>query len=104
MAPFWIGPHFEISTKKNLISRHFQNIFIYLNRLESAKTIGQKRKCTRWRHLELAAILNRPTSEILYIILYKAFSKCIHFSKSVKNCKILVPHAILNLFAILFFY
>jgi hypothetical protein len=36
-----------------------ENIFLFLNRLKNAKTIGQKRKCTRWRHLGLAAILKR---------------------------------------------
>jgi hypothetical protein len=50
-----------------IIARHFQNVFIYLNRLENAKTIGQKSKCTRWGHLGLAAILKRQTSEISYI-------------------------------------
>jgi hypothetical protein len=43
MAPFWIGCHFEISINEisYIILRHFQNVFIYLNRMKNAKTIGQ---------------------------------------------------------------
>jgi hypothetical protein len=72
MAPFWIGRHFEISTKYNLI-HHFKAFpkCIHLSkRLKNAKTMDKKRKCTRWRHLGLAAILNRPASEISFIILW----------------------------------
>jgi hypothetical protein len=49
----------------------------YLNRLENAKTIGQKRKCTTWRHLGLA--LKRQRSEIILRHDIKAFPKCIYF-------------------------
>jgi hypothetical protein len=69
--------HFGLATILNqlkktsyIISKHFQNVFIYLNRLKNAKTIGQKRKCTRWRNLGLAAILKRQIIEISYCIHY----------------------------------
>jgi hypothetical protein len=61
-----------------IIPRHFQNVFIYQNWLENAKTIGQKRKCNIWHHFGLAAILNRPRKEILYIIL-KLFQNIFSF-------------------------
>jgi arginine exporter protein ArgO len=90
MAPFWIGRHFEISTIKisYIISRHFQNVFIYLNRMKNAKTIGQKRKCTRWRHLGLAAILKCPTSEISYII-SMPFQNVFIFKNRFKTAKVI---------------
>jgi hypothetical protein len=55
---------YQLSEISYIISRHFQNVFIHLNRLKNAKTIGQKRKCTRCRHLELAAILKHQLKKI----------------------------------------
>jgi hypothetical protein len=75
---------YQLSEITYNISRHFQNVFIYLNRLENAKTISQKRKCSRWRHLGLTAILKCATSEIAYVIL-RLFHKTIQFLKSVQN-------------------
>jgi hypothetical protein len=72
-----------------IISRHFQNVFIYLNRLENAKTIGQKRKYTRWRHLGLAATLKRQTSEILYIIIKHFQNEFTIFENRFKTAKVI---------------
>jgi hypothetical protein len=90
MAPLLIGRHFEISIEKfsYIISTHFKNVFIYLNRLENTKTTGQKRKCTRCRHLELAAILKRQTSEISYII-SKHFQNIFTFKNRFKTAKVI---------------
>jgi hypothetical protein len=80
MAPFWISRHFEISTKENLIYhlKAFLKCIHLLNRLANAITIGQKRYCSRWRHLGLATILKCQTSEISYIIL-RLFQKVFIF-------------------------
>jgi hypothetical protein len=92
MAPFWIGRHFEISTVKisYIISRDFQNAFIYLNRMKNAKTIGQKRKCTRWRHFGLVAILKCPTSvqQMSYII-SRHFQNVFIFKNRFKTAKVI---------------
>jgi hypothetical protein len=70
------------------MSIHFQNEFIDLYRLENAKTIRQKQKCTRWRHLGLATILKHQTSEISYIIL-RHFQNVFIFKNRVKTAKVI---------------
>jgi hypothetical protein len=82
--PFWNINYVKISY---IISRHFQNVFIYLNRLENAKTIGQKQKFTGWCHLGLAAILKYQTSEILCIIL-RHFQNVLIFKNRFKTAKV----------------
>jgi hypothetical protein len=92
MAPSWIDRHFEISVKKvsYIISRYFQSILSYLNRLKTAKSIliililNAKiyYMAPLWigRHLEISTKRN-----IIHHL--KAFPKCIHLSKSDEKCK-----------------
>jgi hypothetical protein len=79
---------YQLSEISYIISRHFQNVFIYLNRLENAITIDQNKKCTRWRNLGLAAILKCPTSEISYIFL-KNFQNVFIFKNRFKTAKVI---------------
>jgi hypothetical protein len=51
-----------------IISGHFQNEFQFLNRLKTEYVIGQKLKCSGWRHLGLTANLKYQLKEISDII------------------------------------
>jgi hypothetical protein len=90
MAPFLIGCYFEISTKQNLIHhlKAFPKCIHSSKSNKNAKTIGQKRKCTRWCHFGLAAILSRQTSEISYII-SKHFQNVFTFKNRFKTAKVI---------------
>jgi hypothetical protein len=72
-----------------IILKHFQNVLIYVNRLENAKTTLPKRQCTRWRHIGLAAIMKRKTSEILFFIL-RHFQNVFTFKNRSKTVKVIV--------------
>jgi hypothetical protein len=87
MTPFWNGRHFETSIKENLIHLKAFPKCIHLSKSDkNAKTIGQKRKFTRWSHLGLVTILNRQTSEISYIK-SRNFTNVFTFKNRFKNAK-----------------